>query len=123
MSCSKLARFFTLALVPWLLFPVARSAAPLQSGPSCNGGIMTTETYECPGYAVVYTGVTQSLDGCSGCKIDWTATVIDLATGNPVRVSTGTDEATCGEAATTHTLRCPGGGLLESFSLSCNTCQ
>jgi hypothetical protein len=123
MSRSKLTRFFTLALVPWLLFPAAPSAVPLQAGPACNGGITTTETYDCSGYAVVYTGVTQSMDGCSGCKIEWTATVIDLASGNPVRVSTGTDEATCGEGGTSHTLRCPGGGLLETFSLSCNTCQ
>ena len=112
------------ALIPaFTLLPLARPA-PQTSNQVCTSGFTINDFEPCPDYDIEVDLDTESLSGCGGCRIHWSARVYKISTGVTISTSSGTDEHPCGAGGTAHSFRSPCNStqLWKELYLSCGNC-
>lgn len=126
-------RSATLALVlPFFaLVPPARPApspapapAAQTSGPVCHGSYTITDDSDCPDYTVIVDTSCEPLSGCNGCRISWSARVVQISTGQTLSTSSGMATNVCDAGGVAHVFRSPcGEGLWKELVLTCGDCH
>ncbi len=127
---SRMSATLTFVLPFFALVPPARPApspapAPAQtSGPVCHGSYSIDDYSDCPDYTVVVSATCEPLSGCNGCRITWTASVVQISTGQTLTTASGMDTNPCGAGGVAHAFRSPcDGKLWKELLLTCGECH